>query len=188
MKHLQDFDHDFDKIIAFMDETHKKFRWKALVIDPFEDLTNAQPDKVWGVGDQICKKMLKLKTGYHNDEGLIVMTSFQLKKEFGAKISSLRRDPDSNIGDYDALLVPGNIEMFGSAAKKFDMLWGVADISMNATRGIITSARTRHSKPFDTVEFDIDLRSHMVIDSTQANAFRTETANGVGGYCFDPGL
>jgi hypothetical protein len=192
VKHLQDFDYDFGKIVSFMEETHKKYQWRALVIDPFEDLTsNALPDKVWGVGDQICKKMLKLKTGYHNGEGLIVMTSFQLKKEFGAKISTLRRDPEAQIWDYEALLVPGNIETFGSAAKKFDMLWGVADVSMNATKGIITSARTRHSKPFETVEFDIDARSHMVVESKQSRGFQTDSmANVMDEYpnSYDQGL
>ena len=81
IKHISDFDHDLDKIVSWMESSHRKYGWRALMIDPFmELLLNVEDKEKFSVGGGLCQKLLALKTGYRNGEGLIIGTSLQMKK------------------------------------------------------------------------------------------------------------
>lgn len=165
VKGLAEFNNDFDKIVAWMEETDRKYQWGALIIDPFEELTvNFNPKELFFGGNKICQKMLGLKTNYMNGRGLIVATSFQLKKAVGKKLREIKDDgtafDEIKAYDYEAALDRNEIETFSGAAKKFDMLWGVANTSEDGRTGILTCARTRYGKPFPATYFQVGEKSH----------------------------
>jgi len=49
IKHISGFDNDLDKIVAWMESTHRKYGWKALVIDPFMELLNTEEKEKFSV-------------------------------------------------------------------------------------------------------------------------------------------
>jgi hypothetical protein len=61
VRHMSEFGYDLGKIEAYMEETHRKYQWKALVIDPFGDLLiNVDPKERWGKGGELCQKLLRM--------------------------------------------------------------------------------------------------------------------------------
>jgi hypothetical protein len=45
VKHIQDFGNDLDRIVSWMESTHRKYGWRALMIDPFMELLLYVEDK-----------------------------------------------------------------------------------------------------------------------------------------------
>lgn len=175
VRHMSEFDYDLGKIEAYMEETHRKYQWKALVIDPFGDLLiNVDPKERWGKGGALCQRLLRMKTAYHNNTGLIVITTLQMKKAVKGKIETLKHNPDATLSAFDAALEPSEIELFSGAVQRFDMLWGVASTTMNNTKGVITCARTRHGQGFQPFEFVVDRNSHYTYEKPRMNEVSLE--------------
>jgi hypothetical protein len=165
IKHIQDFGNDLDRIVAWMESTHRKYGWKALVIDPFmELLLNVEDKEKFSVGGGLCQKLLALKTGYRNGEGLIVATSLQMKKAVKGKVAELSRNPDRTLADYEVLLEASEIERYSGAVQRFDMLWGVAQADDSGRRGVIVCSRTRHGTGFEPFYFHVDPTSHFCFE------------------------
>jgi hypothetical protein len=170
VRHMSEFGYDLGKIEAYMEETHRKYQWKALVIDPFGDLLiNVDPKERWGKGGELCQKLLRMKTAYHNNSGLIVVTTLQMKKAVKGKVEALKHNPDATLSAYDAALEASEIELFSGAVQRFDMLWGVASTTVNNTKGVITCARTRHGQAFEPFEFVVDRKSHYTYEEPRMN-------------------
>lgn len=175
IKHISDFDNDLDKIVAWMESTHRKYGWKALVIDPFmELLLNVDDKEKFSVGGSLCQKLLALKTGYRNGEGLIVATSFQMKKAVKGKITKLNRDPDATLADYEEVLEASEIERYSGAVQRFDMLWGVAMADEKGRKGVIACSRTRHGAGFEPFYFHVDPASHFCFEVAKAPKIEVE--------------
>jgi hypothetical protein len=165
IKHIQDFTNDLDRIVAWMESTHRKYGWKALVIDPFmELLLNVEDKEKFSVGGGLCQKLLALKTGYRNGEGLIIGTSLQMKKAVKGKIAELNRDPGASLADYEEALEASEIERYSGAVQRFDMLWGVAQAEEKGRTGVIVCSRTRHGAGFDPFYFHVDSASHFCFE------------------------
>jgi len=182
VKNISDFHNDFDKIVGWMEETDRKYQWGALVVDPFEALVvNANPEKLFFEGNNVCSKFLSLKTNYMNGRGLICVTSFQLKKAVGKKLRDIREDGDTMDDikrfDYADALDRNDIETFSGAAKKFDMLWGVANVSHEGNRGIVTCARVRYGKEFPPTYFRVEERSHYCHQGDLADSTKRVSRN-----------
>ncbi|HXJ87786.1 MAG TPA: hypothetical protein VMS18_13275 [Candidatus Binatia bacterium] len=175
IKHISDFDNDLEKIVAWMESTHRKYGWKALVIDPFmELLLNVDDKEKFSVAGGLCQKLLALKTGYRNGEGLIIATSFQMKKAVKGKISKLNRDPDATLADYEEVLEASEIERYSGAVQRFDMLWGVAQADERGRKGVIVCSRTRHGVGFEPFYFHVDPASHFCFESAKAPKMQIE--------------
>jgi hypothetical protein len=158
-----------------MESTHRKYGWKALVIDPFmELLLNVDDKEKFSVAGGLCQKLLALKTGYRNGEGLIVATSFQMKKAVKGKISKLNRDPDATLADYEEVLEASEIERYSGAVQRFDMLWGVAQADERGRKGVIVCSRTRHGAGFEPFNFHVDPASHFCFESATAPKMQIE--------------
>jgi hypothetical protein len=169
VKHIQDFDHDLDKIVAWMESSHRKYGWRALVIDPFmELLLNVDDKEKFSAGGGLCQKLLALKTGYRNGEGLIIGTSLQMKKAVKGKISRLNRVREAALSDYDKALEASEIERYSGAVQRFDMLWGVAQADEKGRRGVIVCSRVRHGNSFEPFYFHVDPTSHFCFELTKA--------------------
>ena len=169
IKHVQDFGNDLERIIAWMETTHRKYGWKALIIDPFmELLLNVDDKDKFSVSGGLCQKLLALKTGYHNGEGLIVGTSLQMKKAVKGKIVEINRSPDATLADYERVLEASEIERYSGAVQRFDMLWGVAQADESSRRGVIVCSRTRHGAGFDPFYFHVDAASHFCFEPVPA--------------------
>jgi hypothetical protein len=165
VKHIQDFGHDLDRIVAWMESTHRKYGWKALIIDPFmELLLNVDDKEKFNAGGSLCQKLLALKTGYRNGEGLIVATSLQMKKAVKGKAAGLSRNPDTTLADYELLLEASEIERYSGAVQRFDMLWGVAQADERGRRGVIVCSRMRHGSGFEPFYFHVDPASHFCFE------------------------
>ena len=165
IKHIQDFGNDLDRIVAWMESSHRKYDWKALIIDPFmELLLNVEDKEKFSAGGGLCQKLLALKTGYRNGEGLIVATSLQMKKVVKGKVAELSRNPDRTLADYEVLLEASEIERYSGAVQRFDMLWGVAQADDSGRRGVIVCSRTRHGAGFEPFYFHVDPTSHFCFE------------------------
>jgi hypothetical protein len=165
IKHIQDFGNDLDRIVAWMESTHRKYGWKALVIDPFmELLLNVDDKEKFSVGGGLCQKLLALKTGYRNGEGLIVATSLQMKKAVKGKVAELNRDPGATLADCERVLEASEIERYSGAVQRFDMLWGVAQADERGRKGVIVCSRTRHGAGFEPFYFHVDPASHFCFE------------------------
>ena len=116
--------------------------------------------------------MLHQRTEFAGGQGLIILTSFQLKKAFQPALAQLKSGQkregkgwrDVTPADFEELLQPGNIEMYSGAAKYFDMLWGVAARDERMSGGLITCARVRSSRKFSPVWFEVDADSHYAFE------------------------
>ena len=171
IKHIQDFGNNLERIVAWMESTHRKYGWKALVIDPFmELLLNVEDKEKFSVGGGLCQKLLALKTGYRNGEGLIVATSLQMKKAVKGKVAELNRDPGATLADYERVLEASEIERYSGAVQRFDMLWGVAQADERGRRGVIVCSRTRHGAGFEPFYFHVDPASHFCFEEPTAGA------------------
>ena len=175
IKHIQDFGNDLDRIVAWMESTHRKYGWKALIIDPFmELLLNVEDKEKFSAGGGLCQKLLALKTGYRNGEGLIVATSLQMKKAVKGKVAELSRNPDRTLADYEVLLEASEIERYSGAVQRFDMLWGVAQADDSGRRGVIVCSRTRHGTGFEPFYFHVDPSSHFCFELAPREEFDAE--------------
>jgi hypothetical protein len=177
IKHIQDFGNDLGRIVAWMESTHRKYGWKALVIDPFmELLLNVEDKEKFSVGGGLCQELLALKTGYQNGEGLIVATSFQMKKAVKGKVAEMNRDHSSTLADYEKVLEASEIERYSGAVQRFDMLWGVAQADDSGRRGIIVCSRTRHGAGFEPFYFHVDPTSQFCFQQPRESEFEAEEA------------
>lgn len=175
IKHISDFDNDLDKIVAWMEGSHRKYGWKSLVIDPFmELLLNTDEKDKFSVAGGLCQKLLALKTGYRNGEGLIIATSFQMKKAVKARISKLNRDSDASLADYEEVLDASEIERYSGALQRFDMLWGVAMADDGGRKGVIVCSRIRHGAGFEPFYFHVDPASHFCFETAKAPKLEIE--------------
>jgi hypothetical protein len=175
IKHIQDFGNDLDRIVAWMESTHRKYGWKTLVIDPFmELLLNVEDKEKFSIGGGLCQKLLALKTGYRNGEGLIVATSLQMKKAVKGKVAELNRDPGATLADYEKVLEASEIERYSGAVQRFDMLWGVAQADEKGRRGVIVCSRTRHGAGFAPFYFHVDPSSHFCFELAPREEFHAE--------------
>ncbi|MGA8214952.1 MAG: hypothetical protein WB799_15250 [Candidatus Sulfotelmatobacter sp.] len=169
IKHISDFEHDLDKIVAWMESSHRKYGWRALMIDPFmELLLNVEDKEKFSAGGGLCQKLLALKTGYRNGEGLIIGTSLQMKKAVKGKISRLNRDREAPLGDYEKALEASEIERYSGAVQRFDMLWGVAMADEKGRKGVIACSRSRHGGGFEPFYFHVDPASHFCFELAKA--------------------
>jgi hypothetical protein len=169
IKHIQDFGNDLDKIVAWMESSHRKYGWRALVIDPFmELLLNTDEKDKFSVAGGLCQKLLALKTVYRNGEGLIIATSLQMKKAVKGKVAELNRDPGATLADYERVLEASEIERYSGAVQRFDMLWGVAQADEKGRRGAIVCSRTRNGGGFEPIYFHVDPASHFCFESARA--------------------
>jgi hypothetical protein len=169
IKHIQDFGNDLDKIVAWMESSHRKYGWKALVIDPFMELLfNVEDKEKFSAGGGLCQKLLALKTGYRNGEGLIIGTSLQMKKAVKGKVAELNRDPGATLADYERVLEASEIERYSGAVQRFDMLWGVAQADEKGRRGAIVCSRTRNGGGFEPFYFHVDPACHFCFELAKA--------------------
>ena len=172
IKHIQDFANDLDRIVAWMESTQRKYGWEALVIDPFmELLLNVDDKEKFSASGGLCQKLLGLKTGYRNGEGLIVATSLQMKKAVKGKVAELSRNPDATLADYERVLEASEIERYSGAVQRFDMLWGVAQADEKGRKGVIVCSRTRHGAGFDPFYFHVDPASHFCFEPAPREEF-----------------
>jgi hypothetical protein len=161
IKHINDFHNDLDEIVQYMENTHNKYEWKAVVIDPFDTLLlNTEANQRFFKGGELIQKLFDLKTSYHGGDGLIVMTSLQMKKSVKGEVEKLQHKPESNLSDFDRVLDASQIETHSAAVQKFDMLWGVASRNDSMTQGVLVCSRVRFGTPFEPFWFHVDRESH----------------------------
>lgn len=129
-----------------------------------ELLLNVEDKEKFSAGGGLCQKLLALKTGYRNGEGLIVATSFQMKKAVKGKVAELNRDAGATLADYERVLEASEIERYSGAVQRFDMLWGVAQADEKGRRGVIVCSRTRHGGSFEPFYFHVDPASHFCFE------------------------
>jgi hypothetical protein len=123
IKGMDYFNYELDEIVTYMENNQQKYQYKALVIDPFDMLLlNADEKFKFAAGSKLISKLLSLKTTYYNNSGLIILTSFQMKKAVKGKVEELQRDPDSTLLDFETELGASEIETFSAAVQKVDML------------------------------------------------------------------
>lgn len=178
IKHANEFHNDFDEVVQFMESTHGRYDWNALVIDPFDTLLlNTEPCHKFFGGQSLASHMFDLKTSYHGGRGLIVMTSLQMKKSVKAIVEKLQNNPKSGLTDFANALDASSIETYSAAVQKFDMLLAVSARNKLNRQGVIVCARTRFSRPFDPLWFSVDPESHYCFEkprNTIPNTFIPE--------------
>jgi hypothetical protein len=175
VKHISDFGNELDSIVAWMESSHRKYGWKALIVDPFmELLLNVDDKEKFSVSGGLCQRLLALKTGYRNGEGLIIATSLQMKKAVKGKIGELNRDPGTTLRDYEKVLEASEIERYSGAVQRFDMLWGVAMADERGSMGVVVCSRTRHGSGFEPFYIHVDPASHFCFEEPREPTFDAE--------------
>jgi hypothetical protein len=161
VKHINDFHNDLDEIVQYMENTHTKYEWKAVVIDPFDTLLlNTDAQQRFFKGGELIQRLFDLKTSYHGGNGLIVMTSLQMRKNVKGEVEKLQHKTDSTLADFRNVLDASEIETFSAAVQKLDMIWGVAGRNDSMTQGALVCSRVRFGNPFEPFWFRVDASSH----------------------------
>jgi KaiC/GvpD/RAD55 family RecA-like ATPase len=169
VKHINDFHNDLDEIVQYMENTHSKYEWKAVVIDPFDTLLlNTDSQKRFFKGTELIQRLFDLKTSYHGGDGLIVMTSLQMKKNVKGEVEKLQHMPDSTLADFRDVLDASEIDTFSAAVQKLDMIWGVAARNDSMTQGVLVCSRVRFGNPFEPFWFRVDAASHCCYEQRRA--------------------
>jgi len=169
VKHINDFHNDLDEIVQYMENTHSKYEWKAVVIDPFDTLLlNTDSQQRFFKGTELIQRLFDLKTSYHGGDGLIVMTSLQMKKNVKGDVEKLQHKPDSALADFRNVLDASAIDTFSAALQKLDMIWGVAARNDLMTQGVIVCSRVRFGNPFEPFWFRVDAASHYCYEQRRA--------------------
>jgi hypothetical protein len=154
---------DISQILDFMEQTFDKYQWKALVIDPFEALVaNADYDTKYFASEKVGARLLSEKTAFHNGEGLVILTSFQLHDKSKDAVKKLQASPSALPEDYEEALRIGSLNMFKWADNVFDGLMGVAQWSNWQTTGVITYRRMRFGRRFEPLTFKADPQTFLM--------------------------
>jgi hypothetical protein len=154
---------DISQILDFMEQTFDKNQWKALVIDPFEALVaNADYDTKYFASEKVGARLLSEKTAFHNGEGLVILTSFQLHDKSKDAVKKLQASPSALPEDYEEALRIGSLNMFKWADNVFDGLMGVAQWSNWQTTGVITYRRMRFGRRFEPLTFKADPQTFLM--------------------------
>jgi hypothetical protein len=152
-----------EQILDFMEQTFEKYQWKALVIDPFEALVASEDyDTKYFASEAVGARLLSEKTGFHNGEGLVILTSFQLHNKSKDAVKKLQGSPSALPEDYEEALRIGSLNMFTWADNVFDGLMGVAQWSNLNTTGLITYRRLRFGSRFEPITFNADKQTFLM--------------------------
>jgi hypothetical protein len=131
-------------------------------------LLNTPSENRFFKGAELIQHLFDLKTSYAGGQGLIVLTSLQMKKGVKGQVEKLQNDPTSSVSDFEEVLDASNVAIHSAAVEKFDMMWAVSGRNRLGTQGVLVCARARFSKPFESFWFNVDPESHYCYEKPTA--------------------
>ena len=163
---MADFNHNFDDIATHLNNNFLRNDYHALFIDPFDQLLMGDhKENKTERSMKLFESLLKLRTDYAKNRGLIIGLTLQLRKQVKNDLEKLQDDDYASAADYEKLLTAGNVDYFSAAIKKVDMLIGIAKKDKAGTGGWLTNARLRNSPGYEPVEWTIDHASRFISEA-----------------------